>query len=437
MERTPIPEAPLRFNFVVLRYGEEVLGGAEAHARDVATRLAARGHDVRVLTTCATHHESWANELPAGTFRDGNVEVQRFRVRRGRVRPFDEAMKSFTCAMPFSAELGRAWSALQGPTVPELVAAASSQAEARDLSVLFSWLYQPMQELLPRVAARSALVPLVHDEPITRTKLARQTLGAARLVFANTEEEWRRIAQIAAPKTPLGTIVAVGRDPAPPLDRSFRAPTDDPYLLCLGRMGKARPLLPVWRALMARAGRETIELESGEVVPFSRLKLLLVGERARHFSDLPNALGLGFVSEAERWQLMRRATALLNPSRTESLSLVLLEAWAAERPVVVNAGCDVTVGQCLRSGGGFEIDFGRPEAGAATLLARLRSAAERATMGALGKRYVSEHYTWDRVLGAYESAARAIRDGESLSAALAAFRAPEPEPGATSVKARR
>ena len=54
---------------VVQRYGAEINGGAELHARYVAERLA-RHVQVEVLTTCATDYVTWRNSLPAGR-RDG------------------------------------------------------------------------------------------------------------------------------------------------------------------------------------------------------------------------------------------------------------------------------------------------------------------------------------------------------------------------------
>ena len=39
----------MRILSVVQRYGDEVAGGAERHCRELATRLAARGHEVDVL----------------------------------------------------------------------------------------------------------------------------------------------------------------------------------------------------------------------------------------------------------------------------------------------------------------------------------------------------------------------------------------------------
>ena len=41
------------------------------------------------------------------------------------------------------------------------------------------------------------------------------------------------------------------------------------------------------------------------------------------------------------------------PSRYESLSMVTLEAWWAERPVLVNGKCEVLRGQCRAANAGL------------------------------------------------------------------------------------
>ena len=56
----------MRLLYVVQRYGEQIAGGAEQHARAFAERLVERDHHVTVLTTCAQSYVDWANAYPRG-----------------------------------------------------------------------------------------------------------------------------------------------------------------------------------------------------------------------------------------------------------------------------------------------------------------------------------------------------------------------------------
>ena len=395
----------LRFTFVVSRYGEGILGGAEKHARDIAEALAARGHDVRALTTCAKHYKSWANELPAGVTQLHGVEIERHPIPLRRLVGLDDVLKAIACALPARRRLADAWYASAGPVCPALVRRATEETTTRDLVIHFSlqsWVTAKSLDVAPN----AALVPVVHDEPPTYLARAAATLRQPRMIIANTEEEWARIRSVAGPACAPGVIVATGQGPAPALDPSFRAPVDGPYLLLLGRMGKARPVLETWRRLRKLDAPLVFR---GRTLSFRDVKLLAVGERHPAFEHEPGVVSTGFVDDDTRWQLMRRATALINPSRHESLSLVLLEAWACEVPVVVSSACDVTTGQCARSDGGFAVDFATPEAAARTIAERLRDEAPRARMGRSGRAYVERRYPWRRIVESYEAIARGER----------------------------
>ena len=123
--------------------------------------------------------------------------------------------------------------------------------------------------------------------------------------------------------------------------------------------------------------------------------LVLVGRPALEIPVHPSILHLGFVGEEEKFALLAGCEVLVMPSAYESLSVIVLEAWAMGRPVLVNSACRVLEGQCVRSGGGL-FYRGYSEFTAALRLlagdARLRSA-----LGAAGKAYVSREYDWDVV----------------------------------------
>ena len=73
----------MKLAVVVQRYGADIGGGAELHARYLAERLS-RHVEVRVLTTCARDYVSWRNHWPAGEDRVNGVTVERFPVAQER-----------------------------------------------------------------------------------------------------------------------------------------------------------------------------------------------------------------------------------------------------------------------------------------------------------------------------------------------------------------
>jgi glycosyltransferase involved in cell wall biosynthesis len=393
---------PLAFSFVISRYGAGILGGAENLARSVAERLAARGHRVRILTTCANDYKTWINVFPTGTALERGVEVCRFPVAHGRTRG-DDILKLASSLFPGASALTSAWLRAQGPVVPDLLARLPAEAVERDLIVFFQLLSWPTVVGLPAVARSSVLVPLLHRERGARTALARRTLCTPRTLFANTAVEARAIAELAGDHVPAMDVVGAGGEiPTPPAASSVPLPR--PYLVCMGRAGKTKPLARVWRELSTRTDLPPLEFSGGHVA-WTDVTLVVVGERPEAINSLRHVHYTGYVDDAARWDILRGAVALVNPSLYESLSLVLLEAWTVALPTVVNLRCEVTADLAARSGGGLAIDFEAGDA-AAAIAAGLRTEADRQTLGRNGHDFVAASFVWDRVLDQYERAAR-------------------------------
>jgi hypothetical protein len=73
----------MKLVIVVQRYGADINGGAELHARYIAEHLSAHA-DVRVLTTCARDYVTWRNEWAPGEEHVNGIPVERFAVARER-----------------------------------------------------------------------------------------------------------------------------------------------------------------------------------------------------------------------------------------------------------------------------------------------------------------------------------------------------------------
>jgi glycosyltransferase involved in cell wall biosynthesis len=122
------------------------------------------------------------------------------------------------------------------------------------------------------------------------------------------------------------------------------------------------------------------------------LDLVLIGTPVIQIPRHPRIRHLGHVDDQDKFDTMAGARALVMPSYYESLSMVALEAWALGRPVLVNAHCDVLLGQCQRSNAGLYYETAEDFAGALDAILDDPSLAE--ALGERGRRYFAEHYRW-------------------------------------------
>jgi Glycosyltransferase len=377
---------------VVPRYGTEVIGGCETAVRELSEWLVrCTDVEVEILTTTAADSTTWAEHFAAGTTQLEGVTVHRFPVTRGRARDCD-ARSAPLMARARSLTLAEqhAWLDLQGPTSPELVdAAASTDA---DVLSIHPYLYWP--DVAAHAVARVPVVfhPYAHDEaPLRLGVFAPLFEKSAGLVFQVAAERRlceRRFAIAARRALTLGLGVVAAPGSAPDA-RDAVGLGDRPYLLCLGRVddGKGVRLLFDWFTAYK-------EQRPGP------LALVFAGPVVHELPPQPDVLVAGVVDEPVKWGLLRGAHALVNPSANESFSLVVLEAWAAGVPVVVNGRCAVTREHCERSGGGLWFEsYAQFE----TIVDRLADAEMRAVLAVRGAAYVERSYRWPTLVSRYEA----------------------------------
>jgi hypothetical protein len=121
-----------------------------------------------------------------------------------------------------------------------------------------------------------------------------------------------------------------------------------------------------------------------------KLRLVCMGQGPTKLPQRPWLSDLGFVSEVTKRQVLANAFALVNLSPNESLSIVVLEAWALQVPVVVSQRCAVLCDQITSAKGGAIAQ--NYEAFEAVLLHWLERDDVRKDSGRNGCRFVKMHY---------------------------------------------
>jgi glycosyltransferase involved in cell wall biosynthesis len=379
---------------VVQRCGLEVNGGAEAACLDVAREMSAVW-DVDVITTCALDYQTWDNHYKPGEERIDNVRVLRFRVDEPR-SPFFNALSAQAQRRgsdQSTAEL-ETWMKAQGPYSSSLLRYIKDNAATYDTWFFFGYLYATTYFGLPLVADRAVLVPFAHDEWMIHLPGWSDFFRLPRRIVYSTQEERDFLHARFTDCYLQGEVVGVGvRPPREVREDHFRHRfgVSGPYALYLGRIDVAK-------------GCDVL-LRDFDYARTPDLKLLMIGREAMEVPEHSWLRLLGFVDEQTKYEAIRGADFLVAPSALESLSLVLLEAWSQERPVLVNAASDVMVGQCRRSGGGLwyadKFEF-------AAALPLLRDKETARALGASGKRYVDDHYSATAIRAAYEKVRSAL-----------------------------
>jgi len=106
--------------------------------------------------------------------------------------------------------------------------------------------------------------------------------------------------------------------------------------------------------------------------------------------DCPRLLNLPPFADSEKRDFLASATVVAQPSRVESLGLVLIEAWANCKPVIA---ADIAVSRELvtSSGGGVVVPFGNADQLASAIEEILSNPEPRQTMGAGGYKKAIEY----------------------------------------------
>lgn len=413
--------------FVVVRYGEEINGGAEFHCRMLAERLTDR-YQVEVLTTCVKDYITGENEFPEGKEWVNGILVRRFAtnpIHKDLFRTYTKKAKAAYKIRRFLSQMHLLapityffpiWTyrrdyeikALQSNVFysPSMFSFIKEHKDEYKVFIPISLDYPQAYYTALYAPEKTLLIPTMHNHNNSfRSTLTEVFTKVAYIGFNATAEE-KLAKRIFGSRMSRHGVVSVGIDMAAPADwkttsSKYQLPKE--YLLYVGRVDttKLRHLIKYFIAYKKKYKE-------------SNLKLVLVGGMFMKPFIHPDIIYTGFVNEHEKAVIIQHSKIVVNPSKYESLSLILLEAMNMKKALLVNGFCNVLREHCRKSNQAafayyFEISF-------IYLLHKLDFLDElRTKMGEKGVEYVKNNYEWKLILQRLTNAIELVSKGKNNS----------------------
>jgi glycosyltransferase involved in cell wall biosynthesis len=384
----------VKIAFIAPFYGPMAAGGAEAECRHTAHHLAGDGLTVHVLTTCLLDLQyDWnVNVHRAGVSRDGPITVHRFRVEPAHLSAFARLNQRLIAGDTLTEEEEETFAALH-ITSFDLLRYLHRHAAEYDRLLFIPYLFGTTLHGLPLCRDRAVLIPCLHDEGYARMRIVRRVFEAASQIIYHTKAERDLALRLYGSAAPKGTVLGEGVTmdfPSDPAQFRSKFRVTGPFVLCVGRKDptKNTHLLVDYFSKYARTHAND-------------LKLVFIGPgRVSIPADLADRIvDLGYVSENDKRNAYSAALALCQPSRHESFSIVMMEAWACGTPCLVNEACEVTRAHVRESGGGLYFRDARDFEQIVNYL--LENPAAARALGAAGKNYARTNFSWPIITARY------------------------------------
>ena len=396
----------MKLSFVSPRFGKEIVGGAEyAIGQLAANCVKFGGIEAEILTTTAGDERTWSKKYEIGSEEIDGISVKRFSNDSIDRNAFDSWGTRFNGRMSEMSENDfEQWLVRQGPYSPDLLDAI--EVCDSDAIIFHPMLSSPASHGILRAKAPTVLHPALHDEPLSRMSGYKKVVNAASMLCFSTFFEQSLSRELYGTDLVKQSVLGFGiEEPSVILSEvegsnhlmSLGLEKNN-YAIVLGRVdpGKGSDLIAKFFEEYKNEHEGNIKLVF--VGPVSGNSIL--ADESFTEKNAESIVVTGAVSDKEKSVLVSNAFALINPSVTESFSLVVLEAMKAQVPVIVNAACGPTVEHVERSKSGYIFDS------YSTFSACIDLASEDTRDRDLriinGYEYINKNYSWENIISKYK-----------------------------------
>jgi hypothetical protein len=388
--------------FVVERYGMEEPTEAGRRTRAMANAMAARGHDVTVLTTCARRLDDWRNEMAEGQGTLEDIRLVRFRVAHSGL---PRVAKTAGALMTLHPAAGLVWSNAVGPVSVGYRRHLDRLGHLFD-AVFFcgAWGYLVTEGV--RRVRNAVLCPPPCDDPTRKHGHAKALLRAARAVAVATPDERDLLTAQTGHAWRCPTFL-VGACPEPPGKERRRGArlVDGPYLVQVGPHGPSTEhLLESFRFFRDAHGSTSFEDDDGGWFEGRDVRLVLAGDFAHPHQPNAGVLALGPVDDENRALLVQQSLGYVHADPSVRIPAGLLEAWTLGKATLVRGKSAVLAPILERAGGEYTYDS--PPTFASSAASMLSRRDPRSAFGARAAEICRRLFSQAKLASALEDVVR-------------------------------
>jgi glycosyltransferase involved in cell wall biosynthesis len=251
--------------------------------------------------------------------------------------------------------------------------------------MFFTFRYYPSYYGIKELGGKALLTPFAENDPALDLGTTKEMFDLVKGVIYSTPEEQKLIKAKTGFKEEEKIFDTVGCGIELPESISeYKNLKNQDYILYLGRIEGSKGCYQLFEYYL-KLIKDFREMPD----------LVLAGYDVIGVPKHDKIKYLGFVSEAEKYSLLKNARLLIMPSPYESLSLVTLESLGCGTAVLVNGECEVLKGHCIRSNAGLWYQNYDEFSECLNYLCSNPTVLKK--MGENGREYIKKNYTWEKV----------------------------------------